>query len=58
MGKLKVTYHNGDTEIVSSELTPEQYFESRFGHHSEEVREKTKVVEHKEKTEKAKLSEK
>ena len=50
MGKLKVTYHNGDTEIVSSELTPEQYFESRFGHHTKEVREKTKVVEYKEKT--------
>ena len=58
MGKLKVTYHNGETETVNSELTAEQYFDSRFGHHSEEVREKTKVVEVKEKAEKPKPVEK
>lgn len=42
--RLQITYANGEQEIVPSELTPEQFFDSRFGGLDEEVKAKCKVV--------------
>ena len=42
--KLLVTYANGDQEVVPSVLTPDQFFDSRFGGLADEVKAKCKVV--------------
>lgn len=42
--KLLVTYANGDQEVVPSDLTPDQFFDSRFGGLADEVKAKCKVV--------------
>lgn len=42
--RLQVTYANGEQEVVSSDLTPEQFFDSRFGGLDEAVKAKCKVV--------------
>lgn len=42
--KLLVTYANGDQEVVPSDLTPDQFFDSRFGSLADEVKAKCKVV--------------
>ena len=42
--KLLVTYANGDQEVVPSDLTPDQFFDSRFGGLPDEVKKKCSVV--------------
>ena len=42
--KLLVTYANGDQEVVPSDLTPGQFFDSRFGGLPDEVKEKCSAV--------------
>ena len=42
--KLLVTYANGDQEVMPSDLTPDQFFDSRFGGLADEVKAKCKVV--------------
>ncbi len=42
--KLLVTYANGDQEVVPSVLTPDQFFDSRFGGLPDEVKEKCSAV--------------
>ena len=42
--KLLVTYANGDQEAVPSDLTPDQFFDSRFGGLPDEVKEKCSAV--------------
>ena len=44
IARLQVTYANGEQEIVPSDLTPEQFFDSRFGGLPDEVKEKCSVV--------------
>ena len=44
MKKLRVVYADGSKETVPSELSPEEYFDSRFGGLPEEIREKCKVT--------------
>ena len=43
--KLLVTYANGDQEVVPSDLTPDQFFDSRFGGLADEVKAKCRVVQ-------------
>jgi len=42
--RLQITYANGEQEVVPSDLTPEQFFDSRFGGLDEETKAKCKVV--------------
>ena len=43
--KLLVTYANGDQEVMPSDLTPDQFFDSRFGGLADEVKAKCRVVQ-------------
>lgn len=43
MNILSVTYANGTVELISSDLSPEQFFDSRFGGLDPSIREKCKV---------------
>ena len=43
---LHVTYADGSTEVVPSDMTPEGFFESRFGGLEQEVKDKCQVVQH------------
>ena len=45
MKKLRVVYADGTKETIPSELTPEEFFDSRFGGLPEEIREKCKVTQ-------------
>ncbi len=45
IARLQVTYANGEQEIVPSDLTPEQFFDSRFGGLADEVKAKCRVVQ-------------
>lgn len=44
IARLQVTYANGDQEVVPSDLTPDQFFDSRFGGLPDEVKEKCSAV--------------
>jgi len=46
MNKLTVTYSDSSTEDVTSDLSAEEYFDSRFGGLPQEVLEKCSVVGH------------
>ena len=45
IARLQVTYANGEQEVVPSDLTPDQFFDSRFGGLADEVKAKCKVVQ-------------
>ena len=44
IARLQVTYANGEQEVVPSDLTPDQFFDSRFGGLADEVKAKCNVV--------------
>ena len=45
MKKLRVVYADGTKETIPSELTPEEFFDSRFGGLPEDIKEKCKVTQ-------------